>query len=77
MSLWVWLAGHSLGSLFWLWILRWGGARWVTGWKAFFLVHWLAASWNEEQIRLFALIMLIGEILWCVIGIVEPGLREF
>jgi len=72
-----WLSWHALTATFWLWILCWGGARVVEGWTSFWLIHWMAPSWNAEQIRLYALCILVFQAIWFLIGLFKPELRLF
>lgn len=65
------IIGYLLTCVFWKWIISWGGARWIEGCKSIFFLNWLAATWNEEQIRLYALIMWIIETIWFMIQIVS------
>ena len=75
MTLSEWVAIYALSALFWLWILNWGGAKWLEGWKAFFLVDWLGGWWTAEQLRLYALLLLILETVWFAVGLINPELR--
>ncbi|NNF98655.1 MAG: hypothetical protein HKM93_04700 [Desulfobacteraceae bacterium] len=77
MSLSAWTILNIINALFWLWILRWGGARWLEGFKSALLIHWLTINWNAEQIRLYALLILVISIIWFVVGIFIPELRFF
>lgn len=70
-----WVALYVAQALFWLWIARWGGARSLHGWRAAFLLHWVAWRWDEEVIRLFGWLALGGTTLWFVIGLFEPAAR--
>jgi hypothetical protein len=70
-----WIAGFVATSLFWKWILSWGGAEWLEGWKAFLILDWFAARWTAEQIRLYALLCWIGSGIWFAIGLVQPEYR--
>ena len=70
-----WIAYHSVGVLFWLWVLKWGGAERIEGWRAWFLVGWFAGHWEAEQIRFYALLALVGECIWFLIGLFAPALR--
>ena len=70
-----WLLSYLLSSLFWLWILAFGGARWVEGWKSFLLIDWFAHRWDEEGIRLFALLFWVATTVWFVLGVFVPELR--
>ncbi|MEW8106217.1 MAG: hypothetical protein AB2801_14500 [Candidatus Thiodiazotropha endolucinida] len=68
MSIFEWTLIHALIALFWLWILIWGGAKKLEGWGAFFLIDWLAARLDKEQLRLYALLSLVIQVIWYVIG---------
>lgn len=70
-----WIIMHAAGLLFWLWLLRGDGAERIEGWAAWGLIGWFAGHWNAEQIRLFALLLLVLESLWFVIGLFIPELR--
>lgn len=45
------IALYCLNSLFWKWIISWGGAQWLEGWKSIFVLEWFAWGWNAEQLR--------------------------
>lgn len=75
MSLFEWSIIHALSVLFWLWILNWGGAKRIEGWGAFFLIDWMAARLNVEQLRMYALIFLIIQIVWYFLGAFNPSWR--
>ena len=69
------IAVYVASSLFWKWIISWGGAAWLEGWRAFFLLEWFAAHWSAEQIRLYALIMWIASTLLFAVGLIVPEYR--
>lgn len=71
----LWVAFYVVQALFWLWIARWGGASCVHGWRAAFLVDWLAWRWDEGGIRLFAWLSLAGTTLWFALGLFDPSVR--
>ncbi len=75
MDLLYWLVGYVASTLFWLWVLRWGGAKWIEGWKAWAAVGWFAGHWKAEQIRLYALLLLTLETVGFVAGLFVPSLR--
>jgi len=76
MSLLPWIALHALAALFWLWILRWGGAHWLEGtFASGFLVSIFAPRWSEEGLRMCALLMLIVCGISFVLGLFMPALR--
>lgn len=75
MSITVWIVLYVLNSFWWKWIISWGGAQWVEGWKSFLLIEWFALDWNAEQIRLYALCTWVLSTLWFIAGMLVPGLR--
>ena len=75
MSLSVYILLYLAQSLFWKWILSWGGAAWLEGWKAFWFVDWFAGRWNTEGLRLYALCMWIVTTIGFLIGLFFPELR--
>jgi len=77
MSLTEWIIGHGVMGLFWLWVLIWGGAEWLEGWKSFFIIDWFAAWWSAEQLRLYALCILVFQVIWFFIGFAVPEWRGF
>lgn len=72
-----WVINYLLTSLFFKWILSWGGAERIEGWKAFFLIHWLAGTWTADQIRFWALLVWIIVSLVFLWGLFVPEMREF
>lgn len=77
MGLAEWFLIHALSALFWLWIIIFGGANWLEGWKSFFFIDWFAAYWNAEQLRLYALCILFFQVAWFLIGAAKPEYRGF
>ena len=75
MTLIEWIGWFAATSLFWKWVLSWGGAEWFAGWKAFLIVDWFVAFWSAEQIKLYALLCWIANGIWFVIGLVYPEYR--
>lgn len=75
MTLAEWIATFATTSLFWKWILSWGGAEWLEGWKAFFIIDCFAALWSAEQIKLYALLCWIASGIWFGIGLAYPEYR--
>ncbi len=75
MTLTEWFLVHALGVAFWLWLLLLGGAERIVGWGAWGLLGWFAGHWTAEQIRLYALILLVIEVAWFVTGLVFPAAR--
>ncbi|MEN2508423.1 hypothetical protein V8Z77_16055 [Stutzerimonas stutzeri] len=69
------VALYLLNSVFWKWIISWGGAQWIEGWKSMVVLDWFAWPWNAEQIRLYALVMWSFSTLFFVIGLFKPEWR--
>ncbi|MCF6261427.1 MAG: hypothetical protein L3J98_14905 [Gammaproteobacteria bacterium] len=70
-----WLISYILSALFWLWVLKLGGTDWLVGWKAWGIIGWFSGHWNVEQVRFYALILLIFETVWFLARIIYPGAR--
>lgn len=70
-----WILFYLISLVLWLWILNWGGAKWLEGWRAWLILDWFAGHWNAEQIRLYALTLLGIETIWFLLGIGFPELR--
>ena len=72
-----WIGWYALNSLFWWWIIAWGGAKRIEGWKAFFLIRPWAALIEAEGLRLLGLIIWLGTTVLFVLGIFVPDIRGF
>lgn len=78
MSLTSWILIYGVELLFWLWILRWGGAEWLEGtFTSGLLISIFAPRWSADGIKLFALLTLIAGTIWFVIGIIVPDVRFY
>lgn len=78
MSLISWALIYFIELLFWLWILRWGGAQWLEGtFTSGLLVSIFAPRWSAEGIKLFALLTLIVSTIWFIIGLFLPDVRFY
>ena len=66
---------YLLNSLFWKWIISWGGAQWLEGWKSMLFLDWFAWSWNAEQIRLYALVIWVFTTIFFLLGLFKPEWR--
>jgi hypothetical protein len=76
MPLVIWVILYSVGVVFWLWVIFWGGAEWLEGTLASgFLVSIFAPRWSSEGIKLFAWLALFGSTVWFVLGIFIPEAR--
>jgi hypothetical protein len=71
-----WVLWAGLSSVFWLWVLRWGGAERLEGtFASGFLLSWFAPKWSVEGIKLFALLSLLGTVVAFVVGLFVPEVR--
>ena len=76
MGLAAWVGVFLVSSLFWAWILFWGGADWLEGsWLAAVFVHFRAMEWTAEGIKLFAGLVWLCESIWFAIGLFAPAAR--
>ena len=76
MSIAGWVLGYVADLLFMLWIVRWGGARWLEGTLASgCLISWCAPRWSADGIRAFVLLSFIVSSIWFVIGLFVPEAR--
>lgn len=76
MNLLHWFFLFAVNSVFTLWVLRWGGAQWMEGWKSLFFIEWLYSTfWNAEQIKLYFLVIWLLHALWFVLGLFMPEAR--
>ena len=74
LSLHDWIGSFVVLSLFWKWVLSWGGATWLEGWRGFFF-EGFSPFWSAEQIRFYALLAWIGCSIWFVVGLLHPAYR--
>ena len=76
MAIGYWLLSYALNAVFWLWVLRWGGAeRLEDSFMSGFLVSIFAPGWSAEGIKLFALLALIFSTIGFVVGLLAPSIR--
>jgi hypothetical protein len=66
---------YIANSLFWKWIISWGGAEWLEGWRSFFFLSWFAGGWTAEQIRLYALVLWVFSTIFFIVGLIKPEYR--
>lgn len=75
MDLWEWTTLFILETLVLYWVVYRGGAAWLEGWKAAVFIHWFAARWSAEGIRLCAFVLWWMALAWFIVGVFEPELR--
>lgn len=75
MSAGVWVLIYLAVSLMCKWILSWGGADCIKGWKSIFFFNGSPEDWNTEQLRAMALFLWIGFTILFLIGLIYPEFR--
>ncbi len=76
MSTPVWICLYIFISLTCKWILSWGGADVIKGWKSIFFLD-MEADWNKEQLRAMALFAWIGFTILFIVGLIFPEYRFY
>ena len=76
MTLTLWILIYLSLSLVCKWIISWGGANSIKGWKSIFFLD-MEAKWNEEQVRMMALFFWISFSILFVIGLIYPEFRFY
>ena len=78
MGLTAWCLFYGIELIFWIWIIRWGGAERLEGtFSSGFLLHMFAPRWSADGIKLFAWLMMIVSTIWFAIGLFNPGVRIY
>jgi hypothetical protein len=78
MSLTELIVTYLINLVFWLWVVRWGGAEWLEGtFTSGLLINIFAPRWSADGIKLFGYgTILISTILF-IIAIFSPDFRYF
>lgn len=77
MSTSLWILIYLCFSLVCKWILSWGGASYIKGWKSIFFLDKESSSWNEEQVKMMTLFLWVGFSILFVIGLIYPEYRFY
>lgn len=73
-----WVAVYVVAVVSCLWLLLWGGARFLEGtFASGCLISWLTPKWSEETIRFFAFIALLAGTALLVPRLFRPEWRRF
>lgn len=73
-----WITLFIIELVFWLWVIKWGGAERLEGsFASGFLISIFAPNWSAEGIKLFAWLTLIVSSIWFVIGLFYPDVRFY
>ncbi|WP_163121725.1 hypothetical protein [Acinetobacter portensis] len=77
MSTPVWICLYIFISLICKWILSWGGADIIKGWKSIFFFDGNSEDWSTEQLRAMALFTWIGFTILFIVGLIFPEYRFY
>ena len=76
MTLPEWTGSYVVNTLFWLWVVRWGGAEWlVEQLSSMFLVSALVPRRTVVVIKLLGLVILVATRVWFLVGLFVPAAR--
>ena len=60
----------------WIWVCFFGGAELIAErWWTRIVIHWVAARWDDEQIKLFGWCSMPITTLWFILGLIYPEIR--
>jgi hypothetical protein len=77
-SLTAWIILYLIELLFWVWIIRWGGAeRLEDSFISGILINYFAPRWGAEGIKLFAWLAIIAGSGWFFAGLFYPEIRLY
>jgi len=73
MSLTELIITYLINLIFWLWVVRWGGAEWLEGtFTSGFFIHIFAPRWSADGIKLFGYGMILISTVLFIVGIFYP-----
>ena len=69
---------YLVNLLFWLWVVKWGGAEWLEGsFISGLLVHLFAPRWSADGIKLFGYGAILMSTIYFIVAILYPDFRHF
>ena len=78
MSLTELIVTYSINLVFWLWVVRWGGAEWLEGsFTSGFLIHFFAPRWSADGIKLFGYSAILISTIFFVAALFYPDFRYY
>ncbi len=77
MSLVLWIILFLISSIWWKWIISWGGADQLVGLGAKITIASFADHWSEEQIKFYAVLMWVVQGMWFLLGVFVPDARIY
>lgn len=75
MSTFLWILIYIVFSIIYKWIISWGGAKHIQGWKSIFFTDTESTYWNVEQIRLMTIFIWVCFTVLFLIGLFYPEYR--
>lgn len=76
MSLSALIVLYLIQLLFWLWVVRWGGAEWLEGtFTSGFLIHFFAPRWSADGIKLFGYGTILMSTIYFIVAMFNPEFR--
>lgn len=78
MSLTELIVVYLIQLIFWLWIVKWGGAERIEGsFLSGLIVHIFAPRWSADGIKLFGYAAILLSTILFVVAIFSPDFRYF
>jgi hypothetical protein len=72
-----WIGIYCVNLIFWIWLIRWGGAERLEGtFASGLLLSTFAPRWSADGIKLFAWVSLIVSTVTFIIGLFRPDFRS-
>jgi hypothetical protein len=72
------IAVYLIDLVFWLWVVRWGGAELLEGtFISGLLIHFFATRWSADGIKLFGYAAIFISTILFVVALFFPDFREF
>lgn len=78
MTVMMWICLYAIFSLAAKWIISWGGAAYIQGWKSIFFFGVSGSEeWSKEQVIMMAWFFWIAFTAWFLIGLFNPELKFY
>lgn len=78
MSIWAWVCIYVVFSCVAKWIISWGGAAYIQGWRSIFIFSAEnSEEWSKDQVIMMTWFFWIAFSIWFVIGVFNPDLRFY
>lgn len=70
-----WVVKFSLNSIWWKWLISWGGAQKLEGWMTFIVSDLFVTNWTSSQIQFYSKVAWVFSSIWFILGLFFPELR--